>query len=152
MSDKDAKNFSKIVHAQAFGFMRALKERKDFIYNHPKKIEIANLILSYRPDSKAITFWKTIKMAEKVKHGFVLHSGQTKKKRGLTMEEFNKLEKGCINSSKALNEGVNAVGLNLGIIGGLDSSKTTRTQQIGRICRFEPGKEAELFVLVLADT
>jgi superfamily II DNA or RNA helicase len=143
---------SKIVHAHAFGFIRSLKARKEFIYNHPKKIEIANLILENRKDKKAITFWKTIKMAEQVKHGYVLHSGQSKKRRSSTMEEFSKLTSGVINSSKALIEGVDCPGLNLGIIGGLDSSKTTKTQTVGRIIRFEEGKEAELFVLCIANT
>lgn len=143
---------SKMVHAHAFGFVRALKGRKEFIYNHPKKIEIANLILENRQDKKAITFWKTIKMAEQVKYGFVLHSKQTKKKRSSTMEEFSKLTTGSIHSSKALVEGVDCPGLNLGIIGGLDSSKTTKTQTVGRIIRFEEGKEAELFVLCIHGT
>lgn len=148
----DKSTMSKVIHAHAFGFIRTLKARKEFIYNHPKKIEIANLILEHRKDKKAITFWKTIKMAEKVGYGYVLHSKQTKKKRSSTMEEFSKLKSGVINSSKALVEGVDCPGLNLGIIGGLDSSKTTKTQSIGRIIRFEEGKEAELFVLCLAGT
>jgi superfamily II DNA or RNA helicase len=143
---------SKQVHAAAFGFIRSLKQRKEFIYNHQKKIEIANLILEHRQDRKAITFWKTIKMAEQVKYGYVLHSGQTKKRRAMTMTEFNNLNVGVINSSRSLVEGVDIPHLNLGIIGGLDSSKTTKTQAVGRICRFEQGKEAELFVLVIKDT
>lgn len=145
-------DISKIVHANAFGFIKSLKDRKSFIYNHPKKIEIANLILEHRQDKKAITFWKTIKMAEKVNYGYVLHSKQTKKKRSSTMEEFSKLKTGVINSSKALVEGVDCPGLNLGIVGGLDSSKTTKTQLTGRIIRFEEGKEAELFVLCINKT
>jgi superfamily II DNA or RNA helicase len=148
----EKQRLSKIVHAHAFGFIRALKGRKEFIYNHPKKIKIANLILENRQDKKAITFWKTIKMAEQVKYGFVLHSKQTKKKRSLTMEEFSKLDTGVINSSRALIEGVDCPGLSLGIIGGLDSSKTTKTQTVGRIIRFEEGKEAELFVLCIHGT
>lgn len=148
----DKVKISKIVHAHAFGFIRTLKARKEFIYNHPKKIEIANLILENRMHKKAITFWKTIKMAEKVKYGYVLHSGQSKKRRSSTMEEFSKLKTGVINSSKALVEGVDCPGLSLGIIGGLDSSKTTKTQSVGRIIRFEEGKEAELFVLCINGT
>jgi superfamily II DNA or RNA helicase len=68
------------------------------------------------------------------------------------MEEFSKLTTGSIHSSKALVEGVDCPGLNLGIIGGLDSSKTTKTQTVGRIIRFEEGKEAELFVLCIHGT
>ena len=34
----------------------------------------------------------------------------------------------------------------------INSSKITATQTTGRICRFEPGKTAEMFTLVIADT
>ena len=37
--------------------------------------------------------------------GYVMHSGQTKKKNRLTLEEFNKLDCGVIHSGKMLNEG-----------------------------------------------
>ena len=136
----------------AAGFMRALQARKKFIANHPKKIEIANKILECRKTSKAITFSPTIKIAEKIKYGGTLHSGQTKKKQNLSLEEFANLESGCINTSKSLDVGSDIPGVNLGIILGIDSSKTRLVQRIGRVIRYAPGKEAEIFVLVLNNT
>ena len=41
---------SKVVTAMAMTFMRSMKGRKDFILNHPKKIEIAKKILEARKD------------------------------------------------------------------------------------------------------
>lgn len=70
----------KDITFHAMGFMRTMQKRKAFIYSHPKKVEIANLILDYRRDSKAITFSPTIEVAEKIKYGGVLHSKQTKKR------------------------------------------------------------------------
>jgi molecular chaperone DnaK (HSP70) len=55
----------KIVMANAMGFMKAMKARKDFVMSHPKKIEIARKILDSRKDRKCITFSATIKDAEK---------------------------------------------------------------------------------------
>lgn len=143
---------SKMVHAHTFGFIKALKERKQFIYNHPKKIELVNFILEHRKDCKAVTFGKTIKMAEKIKYGKVLHSKQTKQKNRMTAEEFNLLKTGVLNTSKSINEGADIPGLNLAILYGIDSSKTTKTQQRGRVIRFEKDKESELFTIVIRNT
>lgn len=146
------KEMRKIVTAHAFGFMSSMSKRKAFIHNHPKKIEIANYILEHRPMSKAITFSPTIKVAEKIKYGYVCHSKQTKAKRAMTLEEFNKVEQGVINTSKALDVGADIQGLNLAIILCNTSSKTQKTQRIGRAIRFAPNKESEVFTLVLKGT
>ena len=138
--------------AHAFAWGRALKARKDFVMNHPKKREIAELILEHRKDSKAITFNSTIAQCEKFKIGSVVHSGNTKKKNRLTMEEFNELETGVIHSSKSLTEGVDIRGLNLAVILHNTSSPRERIQKIGRVIRKEEGKRAEVFSLVLKGT
>lgn len=152
-TDKDKfPEMRKIILAHTFGFTRSLQERKNFINNHPKKIEITNLILEYRQDKKVVTFSPTIKIAEKIKYGYVLHSGQTKKKRGLTLEEFDKMNNGVLNTSKAVNQGSDIAGLNLGIWLGINSSKTTKIQQLGRIIRFSPDKTAEAFTLIIKGT
>ena len=143
---------NKLVLANAFGFSKSLHKRKEFIYNHPKKVEIANLILEHRQDKKAITFSPTIKVAEKIKYGFTLHSKQTKKKRGLTMDEFIPLKEGVLNTSKSLDEGADIPGLNLAIILGVSSSSRQKVQRIGRTVRKAEGKVAEVFTLVLKGT
>lgn len=118
------------ITAMSFSFSRALQARKQYVYNHPRKIEIAKKILEYRPNTKAITFSATISQAEKIKVGFVVHSKQTKKKNRITMEEFNSLSTGVINSAKSLDEGVDIKGLNLAIILSNSSSKTQKTQRV----------------------
>ena len=151
----DAEEKSRVgkqILCHAMGFSRALHFRKNFIASHPKKIEICNLILEHRLDKKAITFSQTVDIAKKIKYGDVLSSKQTKKKRRITFKEFVEMKTGVLNSSKALNAGVDIPGLELGIIMNTDSSKTTKTQKVGRTIRFSPNKEAELFVLIIKGT
>jgi superfamily II DNA or RNA helicase len=142
----------KEVTAMAFTWSRALQARKAYVMNHPTKIEIARKILKARPNSKAITFSATKKQADKIGNGFVVHSGKTKKKNAISIKEFSKLDTGVIHTAKSLDEGADIPGLNLGVILCNTSSQTQKTQRIGRVIRFEEGKEAELFTLVLKGT
>lgn len=129
---KDAVNaIFKEVTAVTFTWSRALQARKAYVMNHPKKLEITRKILAYRPNVKAITFSATIKQAEKIGNGLVVHSGKTKKKNRITMEEFAKFSTGVIHTAKSLDEGVDIPGLNLAIILCNTSSQTQKTQRVG---------------------
>jgi superfamily II DNA or RNA helicase len=143
---------NKEVTAAAYSWNRAMRKRKEFVTKHPKKIEVARKILEARPDAKAITFSATMKMAEEIGIGYVLHSGQTKKKRGITSEEFKKCKSGVINTAKALDAGADFPDLNLGIILSGSSSSIQKKQRSGRIIRYQPGKIAEIFTLVIRGT
>ena len=137
----------------AFGWLKALKGRKAFVQSHPKKFEIARKILDARKDKKCITFSATIKDAESLNDGeFVLHSKKSKKQNNEILELFNNSTVGTIHSSKSCDQGVDIRGLSVGIILSTDSSKIRKTQRNGRICRFEEGKTAELFTLVIRGT
>lgn len=118
------------IDAVVFTWNRALKDRKSFVMDHPKKLEITRKILAARPNSKAITFSATIKQAEKIGVGYVVHSGKTKKKNRLTIEEFSTLKTGVINTAKSMDEGVDCQGLNLAIILCNTSSQTQKTQRV----------------------
>lgn len=137
----------------AFGWLKALKGRKAFVQSHPKKFEIARKILNARKDKKCITFSATIKDAEFLNNKeFVLHSKKSKKQNNEILELFNNATEGTIHSSKSCDQGVDIRGLSVGIILSTDSSKIRKTQRNGRICRFEEGKTAELFTLVIRGT
>nr|MDA3855083.1 helicase-related protein [Candidatus Woesearchaeota archaeon] len=123
---------AKEMDAIIYTWNRALKDRKKFVTEHPKKLEITRKILAARRDKKAITFSATIKQAEKIGGGYVVHSGKTKKKNRLTLSEFDILKTGVLHSSKALNEGLDCAGLNLAIVLSNNSSKTVKTQRINR--------------------
>lgn len=121
--------------------------------SHPKKFELANKILDARPNSKCIVFSATVKDAEMFKHrALTLHSQKKKKENAKILEQFNQMEVGIISSPKALNQGVDVKGLSVGVAITCDSSQTTNVQKIGRICRFEEGKQAEMFTLIVKNT
>jgi len=140
------------VKAHAFAWNRALRARKTFIANHPKKLEIAKRILENRTDKKAVTFNSSKALCEQYGFGYVLHSGKTKKSNRMTIDEFNKVDTGVLHTSKMADEGLDCKGLNLAVITGFNSSKTSKTQRVGRVIRFEDGKEAEVFTLIIQGT
>ena len=142
----------KAITIHAMGFMRAMQQRKAFINNHPKKVEIARQIIEARPNSKIITFSNNIKMAESIGGGEVF-SGKTSKKKGrTTIEDFNLKPTGVLHTIKKVIEGMDVKGLSVAINLGLDSSEIKAVQKLGRIIRFEEGKEAEMFNIVINNT
>lgn len=149
---KDNKQDMKTVTAMAMTFMRTMKARKDFVMNHPKKIEIAKKILAARQDRKCLTFSATIKMAESIGLGYTMHSKKKTKENQKIIEEFNAAKVGVMNTSKAADQGLDLEGINLEIILHTDSSKIRKTQRLGRGIRFEPGKITEIFTLVIKGT
>ena len=153
--NKFAKYFKKSikeVSAMAFGWISTMKKRKEFVMQHPKKLEVCRKILKARKDKKCITFSATIKYSEQIGTGYVLHSKQSKKKNAEILKAFNDAESGVLNTNKAADQGVDIKGLSVGIILSTDSSKIRKGQRTGRVIRFEPGKTAELFTLVIRGT
>ena len=142
------------ITMHAMGLIRTIQERKQFIYNHISKLEIAELILNSRPDNKIITFSKSVKMARTLQkvRGEVYAGQMSKKQESKVIEDFNALKTGVLHTCIKANEGMDVKGLSVGIVLGLDSSHTKALQQLGRIIRAEDGKHAEMFVLVLRGT
>lgn len=142
----------KEVSAHAFGWKKALTFRKSFVANHPKKIEIANKIIEARKDKKIITFNSSIEQCKKYGNGVIVSSKQSKKENQRILKEFAEQKTGVIHSSKMLIEGLDCPGLSVEIIAGFNSSKCAKTQSVGRCIRFEEGKQAEIFTLVIKGT
>lgn len=140
------------VTYHAMGFMRVMQARKKFIYEHPKKIEITKKIIEARQDKKIITFSKKVEMAEKIGYGNI-YTGKTSKKRGeAVLNEFNEYATGVLNTCEKVNEGLDVRGLSVAIILGLDSAHLKAVQRVGRAIRYEAGKKAEIFNLIINDT
>jgi len=121
----------KDIDAIVFTWNRALKARKAFVMEHPLKLEITRRILTARPNAKAITFSATKKQAEKIGNGLVVHSGKTKKKNQITIDEFSRLKVGVAHTVKSMDQGNDIPGLNLAVILCGDSSSTRKTQRVG---------------------
>lgn len=147
------KEYRKQVTAMIYQFSHYLQKRKQFIANHPKKIEVTNKIISHFLDRKCITFSSTVKMAEKLDYGLVYSGKDSGKKGRAKLEDFLKPGPAVIHTCLKLSEGFNCPELSIAVMLGYDSSKTKKTQKLGRIIRFLEGKEeAKLFTLVLRGT
>jgi len=152
---KDIEQLRKIrqnITFYAMRFRQTLQIRKDFINNHPKKVELANLILSYRQNCKCITFSSTIKMAEQIKYGKVYSSKESTKKGRTTIEEYLSLPCGTLNTSKKLDEGFDCPDISVAILLTQNSSFTQKQQRTGRAIRKHGDKKAEIFTFVIKGT
>ena len=151
-SEEERKSMFKTITYHATGFSRVMKARKEFIYNHPKKVEIARKIIEERPNAKIITFSNNVKMAEAIGVGIVYTGKESKKKGRVNLDDFCLWDSGVINSCKKLDEGADIRGISVAIILGLDSSKTKSVQRRGRAIRKEGDKIAEIFNIVIDQT
>lgn len=152
-NDEEArrKMFTSITY-HATAFMRILQQRKAFINNHPKKLELCRKIIQARPFSKIITFSNSIKIAEQIGIGEV-YSGKDSKKRGrTTIEEFSKKTTGVLNTIRRADAGLDIPGLSVAVIIGTDSSPIKAVQRLGRTIRYEEDKQAEIFYIIINET
>ena len=140
------------INYHAIRFWATMHEKKAFINNHPKKIEIVKKIIKARKDKKIITFANNIKMAEKIPNATVYSSRTSKKRSATAIEDFNSGKITLLSTVKKADEGLDVKGLSVAIIFGLDSSTTRACQRRGRSIRFEKGKTAEIFNVVLNRT
>lgn len=154
--DEDENERKKIlnqINYHSAGFVRTMQQRKAFINNHPKKIEIAKKIIDARSDKKIITFSNNVKMAEAIDNGKYVYTGQTSKKKGRVMiENFLSGTISRLHSCKKLDEGFDCPDISVGIILGTDSSETKARQRRGRTVRKFGNKEAEIFYLIINNT
>ena len=150
--EEKKKEILKAINFHSVRFTQLMQQRKSFINNHPKKIEVAEKIINARSDKKIITFSNNIKMAEAIKYGEV-YSGRTSKKRSATIiEDFNSAKTGVLNTIKRADEGLDISGLSVAIVLGTDSSETKARQRRGRTVRKEGDKIAEVFYIVIKNT
>ena len=144
----------KQIDAICFGWMDRLRKRKKFVQSHPHKLEIARKILNARKDKKCIIFASTIKECEQLakKGELVLHSQRSKKDNSAAIDAFNQLSCGNVFSVRSAKTGLDLKGLSVEIIMNTDSSKISKVQAVGRTIRFEPGKQAEIFTLIIKNS
>lgn len=150
--DKRKKVLAAINYHSA-GFMRTMTQRKAFINNHPKKVEIAKKIIEARQNKKIITFSNNVKMAESISNGQYVYTGKLGKKKGRVMiEDFLSGNISILNSCKKLDEGFDCPDVSVAIILGFDSSEIKAVQRRGRAIRAFDNKEAEVFYIVINGT
>jgi len=140
------------VKAHTYSFMRLLRKRKEWVMNHPRKIEIAKDIISHRQDKKILTFSSSIKLAELLDSDYIIHSKISKQKRKTILEAFKNKPSGVLSSVDALREGMDVPGVSTAILLGFNSSMLKKIQTVGRVIRKEKDKKAEVFTLVIKGT
>ena len=141
---------------KAVMFYKAIKDRKDVVDTASNKITVLQKIVLNNPDKKILTFSGsndfTNKMCESIKPlGVTYHSNMTKKQRTLSLEQFNE-NINVLCSTKALNQGFDVAGAEIGIICGLTSKSLTMIQRIGRLLRYEENKIGKIVIVYVADS
>lgn len=142
----------KSINYNAQGFIKAIQDRKKFVYEHPEKIRLAEEIIKHRKDKKIVTFCANTKIAESFSTGYVYTGKESKKKNRITLEEFTSKQSGVLHTCKLAEAGMDIPGLSVGIMLGVNSSETKAQQTRGRVIRKEGSKQAEYFTLVINDT
>ena len=132
-SKEEKSKILKDITYHATGFIRSIQNRKKFVQNHPEKLRIAEEIIKHRPDQKIITFSANTKIAESFSSGYIYTGKEGKKKNKMTLEEFSTLPAGCLHSVKLAEEGMNLPDLSVGIMLGVNSSKTKAIQTLNII-------------------
>ena len=150
--DADKSAVLKSINYHANGFIKAIQDRKKFVYEHPEKIRLAEEIIKHRKDKKIVTFCANTKLAESFSTGYVYTGKESKKKNRITLEEFTSKQSGVLHTCKLAEAGMDIPGLSVGIMLGVNSSETKAQQTRGRVIRKEGNKEAEYFTLVINDT
>jgi superfamily II DNA or RNA helicase len=82
------------------------------------------------------------------------HSKLSKKSQGIVMKTFKdkRTKIRILNTCKALNEGLDVPECSIGIVAGSNSTALTFIQQLGRVVRHIPGKEAYFINLYTPQT
>jgi superfamily II DNA or RNA helicase len=146
------------VNAATFNWNRNMRMRKDFLYHVESKIVAAAQIANHLK-LQTILFGQSQKgadqIAEMLGNECVLY--HSKLKSSQKKDAIKKLTDGrtkvkYISSCKALEEGFNVEGLELGICWSRTSKSLRATQTLGRICRFVEGKTAYFIELYVPDT
>lgn len=143
---------SKEVILHGSNVMRLTRKRKEWCYNHPKKIELSKLIIQHRQDKKILTFSQSKKIASLIPYGKIVHSGINKKEIDKVVNEFNKMETGVLNSVQSMIRGCDIPNLSVGIVTSLNSSEIASQQLRGRAIRKEGDKKSEIFNLIIKGT
>ena len=82
----------------------------------------------------------------------VYHSGIRKKAKEKALEDFRSGDKPVLCSTKALNQGFDVADATMAVICGLTSKALTMIQRVGRIIRYQEGKQAKIYVLYVKDS
>lgn len=148
--NKDYKFSHPDTHEHAKAFWQGMSMRKWVCYKAENKLDAAVRLIKAYPNNKWIIFAKSIKYVTRLHRmlidegiGSVLYHSQlnaTAKQEVLNTATEDRIKVIC--SVEALNAGYDLPVIDSAICLAGSSTSLPTTQQLGRICRFQPGKKA----------
>jgi superfamily II DNA or RNA helicase len=137
-------------------FYRAIRGRKEVVQHAMSKILETKEIVDNYSDTKILTFSGsnnfTDQMSDFIEGSVVYHSKKTKKQREKALEDFREGDVNVLCSTKALNQGFDVKGAEVGIIAGLESKALPMIQRIGRLIRKDGDKIGKIYILYVQDS
>tara|TARA_R110000737_G_C14607741_1_gene490402 strand:- start:952 stop:2136 length:1185 start_codon:yes stop_codon:yes gene_type:complete len=148
-----------VERGKAAAYYNAMRTRKKVCLNNSNKIPAVKTIVDLFPNRNGLTFSANTDFADSLQKvlgdvSVTFHSKLTKKSQDKVLKTFKdkRTKVRVINTCKALNEGLNVPECSIGIVAGSNSTALTFIQQLGRIVRHVPGKEALFINLCTPDT
>lgn len=143
------KSSDKALQGQAGAYYNAMRKRKNICQNNENKISATKQIIDIFPERNGLIFSATTEFAESLQNELgdicmTFHSKIKRKDQELIVKKFKdkRTKIRFLSSVQALNEGFNVPDCSLAIIAGSTSTKRTFIQQLGRVVRKQPDKEA----------
>lgn len=143
------KSPDKTLQGQAGAYYNALRKRKNICQNNSNKITATKAIIDNMGDRNGLIFSATTEFAESLQDCLgdicmTFHSKIKRKEQEMVVKRFKdkRTKVRFLSSVQALNEGFNVPDCSLAIIAGSTSTKRTFIQQLGRVVRKQPDKEA----------
>lgn len=143
------KSSDKALAGQAGAYYNSMRKRKNICQNNSNKILATKQIIDALPNRNGLIFSATTEFAESLQDCLgdicmTFHSKIKRKDQELIVKRFKdkRTKVRFLSSVQALNEGFNVPDCSLAIIAGSTSTKRTFIQQLGRVVRKTPDKEA----------
>lgn len=153
------KSSDKALQGQAGAYYNSLRKRKSICQNNSNKIVATKKIIDLFNDRNGLIFSATTEFAESLQDTLgdicmTFHSKIKRKDQELIVKRFKdkRTKVRFLSSVQALNEGFNVPDCSLAIIAGSTSTKRTFIQQLGRVVRKTPDKEAVIINLYTPGT
>jgi superfamily II DNA or RNA helicase len=153
------KSSDKALQGQAGAYYNSLRKRKSICQNNSNKIVATKKIIDLFSDRNGLIFSATTEFAESLQDTLgdicmTFHSKIKRKDQELIVKRFKdkRTKVRFLSSVQALNEGFNVPDCSLAIIAGSTSTKRTFIQQLGRVVRKTPDKEAVIVNLYTPGT
>jgi superfamily II DNA or RNA helicase len=153
------KSPDKVLQGQAGAYYNSLRKRKSICQNNSNKINATKQIIDLFNNRNGLIFSATTEFAENLQDTLgdicmTFHSKIKRKDQELIVKRFKdkRTKVRFLSSVQALNEGFNVPECSIAIIAGSTSTKRTFIQQLGRVVRKTPDKEAIIINLYTPGT